>query len=120
MISHSLQRLFATEQIGDITIVRFPSLCELAGEIVPRLGEQLFDLIDHGKHTQLLMNLHNVSGIDSAMIGKVVGLHRRALAAGGRLALCQIPAELNEILQTVKLGSVMGFYRDEEEALRTF
>lgn len=120
MSSQPSQRWFQAEQVGAVTVVRFPHQGSLSGEAVPMIGEELFHLVADLKQTQLVLNLSNVDGVDSAMVGKLVALQKKALAAGGRVALCHVSPELFEIFETVKLPRLIGFYRTEDEAIRTF
>jgi anti-sigma B factor antagonist len=66
----------------------------VAGEIdistVTRLRERLFELADAGR--PLIVDLEQITFIDSAGLGALVGASRRALAHGGSLhAVCARP-----------------------------
>lgn len=107
------------EQVGDITVVRL-TLHDLPEErLVETLGDQLFQLIELG-HYQILLHLGKVEQVNSSILARIVGLHKRAKAAGGRLALCQVDPAIQKTIRLLKLHRFLSIYDREEEALKSF
>ena len=53
-------------------------------------------------------------------MGKLVLLNRRAQAAGGRLALCQLSPMAAEVLDATHLTELFNTYGTELEAVQSF
>ena len=110
---------FTIEQVGEVTVIRFTPSCSrcLEDETIKRIADRLFSLQADEDHRRLVLNLASVARLDSLLLGKLVALHRRALAAGGTLALCQLNAQLYEVFQTLQLTSFLRVYGTEQEAV---
>ncbi|HJT77050.1 MAG TPA: STAS domain-containing protein [Gemmataceae bacterium] len=113
-------RWFRTEAVGPVTVVRFPHPGALTGEAVGVIADQLFQLVDEGGCRRLVVNLANVEGLDSAMLGKLLVLNQKLLALGGRMKLCRVPEPIAEVLETARLPDILGIYEDESQALESF
>jgi anti-anti-sigma factor len=113
-------RWFQVEEVGAATVVRFTRGGALAGAKVDAVAEELDRLVDEEGRLQLLLNLANVEGIASAMLGRFLTLHHKLLVAGGRLKFCGLSPAVQEVFATARLPVLFGIYRGEEEALRTF
>jgi stage II sporulation protein AA (anti-sigma F factor antagonist) len=113
-------RWFRTEEVGDVTVVRFTHRGILAGEEVEGVAEQLHRLVDEEGRRRLLLNLENVESIASAVLGRFLVLHHKLLAAGGRLKFCNLCPPIREIFATAQLTQLFGIYHSEPDALRTF
>jgi anti-anti-sigma factor len=104
------------EPMGEATLVRFTRR-QLWGDEVRSLGAALHRLVDPGGQRRIVLSLAGVERLDSAMLGHILLLHRRAQEAGGRLALCRLTPELYELFQLVQLTGFLSIYGDESEAL---
>jgi anti-anti-sigma factor len=111
---------FQAKQVGDVTVVRFLHRGDLTGGAVEAVAEQLDRLVHEEGRLRLLVNLSNVEGIASAMLGRFLALHHKVLAAGGRLKFCGLSPAVQEVFSTARLPVLLGIYPGEEEALRTF
>src|SRR5262245_19303413 len=105
-------------QQGDVTVVRFLGCPFLDG--AEGVAEQLLSLVQDAGRCRLVVNLTGVDGMNSAMLGKLITVHKKSLPLGGRLALCGVAPKLGQILETVKLSVLVGLYNSEEEAVQSF
>lgn len=105
---------------GPVTVVRFPRSVYLEGEDAESIGEYLFGLVLDAGHCRLVINCEHVEMLSSAMLGKLILLHKKALPLGGRLALCHVPPKLFQIVDTVKLNALVGIYESEADAVRSY
>jgi anti-sigma B factor antagonist len=69
---------------------------------------------------QIVLNLKNVSYIDSGGLGTMVGLYTSAQAAGGNVKLSQLTDRVGQLLQVTKLVTVFESYESEEGAVKSF
>jgi anti-sigma B factor antagonist len=108
------------QQLQEVTVARFPQRIFLDGPEGEAAAEQLLALVQDVGRCRLVINFERVEGLSSAMLGKLITIHKKALPLGGRLALCGIDPKLQQIFDTVKLTVLVGFYATEEEAIQSF
>jgi len=102
----------------DVTILDLKGKIILGAESAS-LREAVRGLLDDGKR-KILLNLGNVSFIDSAGVGTLVASFTTARAAGGEMKLCKLTQKFRETLQVTRLLTVFETYDDEAEAIRQF
>jgi len=99
-------------------------IVELKGKITigsgdVQLRETINKLVDSGKKN-ILVDMHDVTTIDSSGIGELVGSYTTVTNRGGKLKLLHLPAKLNELLHVTQLITVFEVYEDENEAVKSF
>jgi anti-sigma B factor antagonist len=93
----------------------------LEGRIV--LGEETVALRDKVKgllaagRKKIVLNLKNVTMIDSSGLGAMVAAHTSAKSAGGTLRLCNLGPRTDELLQMTRLVTVFEVSDSEAEAV---
>ena len=65
----------------------------------------------------MLLNLTQVSYVDSTGIGEIVGAYTRVTRAGGRLNLFGVSPRIQELLDTTNLDTIIASFPDEPAAL---
>ncbi len=113
--SHWLER----EDVGDVTLVRL-KLARLTDDDAHSLFKQIYSLVDDMRRRNLVLDLRAVEYLPSMALGKLVMLNRKAQAAGGRLVLCELRPEVDEIMQVTRLSDLFAICQTEEEALESF
>jgi anti-sigma B factor antagonist len=89
------------------------------GEAAGSLRDAIKDLV--GKEQKdLLLNLADVTYIDSSGLGELVGAFATVSNRGGRLKLLNLQKRVHELMQLTKLYSVFDIYEDEASAIRGF
>ena len=68
----------------------------------------------------ILINLKDVTYIDSAGLGELVGAYATVASAAGSIKLLHPQNKVHDLLQVTKLYSVFVAFDDESEALRSF
>jgi anti-sigma B factor antagonist len=76
-------------------------------------------LVDEGK-TQILLNLSDVTHIDSSGLGELISGHISVTNHGGTIKLAHLTERLRELMVITKLLTVFDVYDDEAKALATF
>jgi anti-sigma B factor antagonist len=69
--------------------------------------------------TPVVVDLSDITFIDSAGLGALVGAHRRMLEAGGRLRVVRPPALVGRAFELTGLDELLDLYDDREAALAT-
>ena len=73
-----------------------------------------------GGATKILINLRDVTTIDSSGVGELVSAYTTATNRGVKLRLINLPSKVSDILQITQLITVFDVYDSEDEALRSF
>ena len=68
----------------------------------------------------ILINMKDVSTIDSSGIGELVAAYTTVTNRGGKLRLFDIPPKVGDILMITQLVTVFDILDDEEEAVASF
>jgi anti-sigma B factor antagonist len=80
------------------------------------LREIVGDLADKG-HKLIVLNLADVSYIDSSGLGELVKAHTTIRNKGGQLKLASLNKRINDLLQMTRLSAVFDVHKDEASAL---
>jgi len=89
------------------------------GEESNALREKVKSLIAEGKK-KVVLNMANITFIDSAGLGTLVAAHHSAKSQGAALKLAHLGAKFQEVLQITKLLTVFDVYNTEAEAVASF
>ena len=97
---------------------------DLSGQITFTQGDlQLKDKINslvHQGHTNILVNMANVTYVDSAGLGELVGAFTTVTKAGGSMKLVNLTKKLHDLLAITKLLTVFDTFDSEQDALKEF
>ena len=102
-------------EIDGVNVLALDGRVEL-GEATSALREKVKSLIAEGKK-KLVLNMDNITFIDSAGLGTLVSAHHSAKAQGGSLRLCNLGLRSNELLQVTKLYTVFEVSDTEAAAV---
>ena len=89
------------------------------GEESNALREKVKALIAEGKK-KVVLNMANITFIDSAGLGTLVAAHHSAKSQGAALKLAHLGSKFQEVLQITKLLTVFDVYNSEAEAVASF
>jgi anti-sigma B factor antagonist len=84
-----------------------------------QLREVITNAVNNGK-TKILLDMSQVTTIDSSGIGELVGSYTTVTNRGGKLKLLHLPAKLNELLHVTQLITVFEVHESEQEAIASF
>ena len=108
----------STRQVGDVSVVDVAGRITL-GEGSSALRETLREMV--GKNQKkILLNLGDVSYIDSSGIGELVSGFTTVTNSGGQLKLLNLNKRVKDLLQITKLYTVFDVHEDEAHAIRAF
>jgi anti-anti-sigma factor len=108
------------EDFGDVTVLRVkvPTLPD--DETTEALFRQVSSVVEDAGRSRLVLNLDGVVFLASAALGRLVTLMHKVRSAGGRLVLCRVTRNIEELLQVTHLADLLLVYGDEQEAVRSF
>ncbi len=107
-----------TRQVGDVSVIDVAGRITL-GEGSSALRDTLRDMVGKN-HKKILLNLGEVSYIDSSGIGELVSGFTTVTNQGGQLKLLNLTKRVQDLLQITKLYTVFEVYDDEAKAVRSF
>jgi anti-sigma B factor antagonist len=107
-----------TRQVGDVTVLDVAGRITL-GEGSSALRDALKDLAAKG-NKKVLLNLGEVSYIDSSGIGELVSAFTSVTNQGGQLKLLGLNKRVKDLLQITKLYTVFEVHDDEPAAVRSY
>ena len=107
-----------TRQVGDVTVIDVAGRITL-GEGSSALREAMKDLVTKGQK-KILLNLGDVSYIDSSGIGELVSGFTTVTNSGGNLKLLNLNKRVKDLLQITKLYTVFDVKEDEAAAVKGF
>ena len=100
------------------------TILDLKGKITIGMGDVALrnavqEAINSGA-TKVVINLKDVTTIDSSGVGELVSAFTTATNRGVKLCLVNLPSKVSDILQITQLITVFDVYDSEDEALRSF
>jgi len=107
-----------TRQVDSVSVVDLSGRITL-GEGCSQLRELIRDLLAKG-HKNILLNLGEVTYIDSSGIGELVSGFTAVSNQGGQLKLLNLTKKVQDLLQITKLLTVFDVHDDETKAISSF
>ena len=108
----------STRQVGDVTVIDATGRITL-GEGASTFRDTVRDLASKGDK-KILLNLSDVTYIDSSGIGELVSGFTTVTNHGGVLKLLWLSKRVKDLLQITKLYTVFEVFDDESTAIRSF
>jgi anti-sigma B factor antagonist len=107
-----------SRQVDGITVIDVSGRITL-GEGSSVIRDELRDLVAKG-NKKILLNLGDITYIDSSGIGELVAGYASVANAGGTLKLLSLTKRVKDLLQITKLYTVFDVHEDEAHAIRSF
>jgi anti-sigma B factor antagonist len=104
---------------GEVTVIKITGDITLnqGGDVL--LKDKIQSLLQQGQR-KLVLDLGNVSYVDSAGLGQLVQIHATTKAKGGSLRLVNVTKRLKDLLVVTKLVTVFDSYDSEADAVASF
>jgi anti-sigma B factor antagonist len=108
----------STRQVDGVTIIDLSGRITLGeGSVV--LRDAIGDVVAAG-NKKILLNLGDVTYIDSSGIGELVSSFTSVRNQGGELKLLNLTKKVHDLLQITKLYTVFDIKDDEAQAVGSF
>jgi len=108
----------STRQVDGITIIDLSGRITLGeGSVV--LRDTIRDSVGQGVK-KIMLNLGDVTYIDSSGIGELVSAYTTVRNQGGELKLLNLTKKVHDLLQITKLYTVFDVRDDEAGAIKSF
>ena len=105
--------------VGDVVIVDVSGKVTLGdgGDVV--LKDKMQSLVQQGRK-KVLLNLADVSYVDSAGLGEIVQSYATVMKNGGQLKLLNVTKRIRDLLSITKLLTVFECHDSEPDAVASF
>lgn len=103
---------------GKATIVDLSGKLNL-GEATQRLHDKVNSLIQQGQKN-IVLNLRDVSAVDSGGLGELVRTLTTMQKHGGALKVANLPKRIEDLLVMTRLVTVFETFDDENAAVQSF
>jgi anti-sigma B factor antagonist len=104
--------------VGDVTVLDLSGKITI-GEGSVQLREAVRKLLDDG-NKKVLLNLGDVSYVDSSGIGELVSSYTTTNNNGGHLKLLNLTKKIQDLLMITKLLTVFETFDNEQDAVASF
>jgi anti-anti-sigma factor len=100
------------------------TILDLSGKITIGAGDialrnAVMEALNSGA-SKILVNLRDVTTIDSSGVGELVSAYTTVTNRGGKLKLSNLPSKVSDILQITSLITIFEVYDGEAEAIASF
>ncbi len=110
--------VLTSREVDGVTVLELSGRITL-GEGSVQLRDAIRDLIAKGQRS-ILLDLGEVTYIDSSGLGELVSAYTTARNQGASLKLLKLTKKVHDLLQLTKLYTVFDIYDDEASAIASF
>jgi anti-sigma B factor antagonist len=110
MSLQSPPHFFRTECTDGATWVRFIEK-NLNDSNIDLIGDELYDLVDAQGHRALHLDFAAVQSLTSLGLGKLIALHKKLRAVGGRLSVRNVSPGIYEAFDITRLNRLFDVQR---------
>ena len=99
------------------------SICRMTGDIDINTSPDIkksFDEITKEKKDKVVINLRDVSYVDSSGLATLVEILKNLRAYGGKLKLTNLSAKVKGLFEITKLDKLFDIVAEEDEAIGAF
>jgi anti-sigma B factor antagonist len=108
----------STREVKDIVIIDLNGRITM-GEPCAAIRDEIHDQIANGIR-KVVLNLADVSYIDSAGLGELTAAYTSVKNRDGQLKLLNLIKRVQDLMQITKLYTVFDVYDDEKKAIASF
>lgn len=107
-----------TKEIDGVTVLRLNGRL-VFGDASSQLAQLVRQLVSQ-QTTKILLNIEDVTFIDSCGIGDLIASFTTVRKNGGTLKVCSPRDQVLKVLQAVEVPAVVEIYATQQEALASF
>lgn len=111
--------MLKTENIKDITVVRFENVNRFNALIADSVKEKLKSFYNQ-PHTKLILDLVDIEFIDSTGFGVFLSIMKTANNNYGFFRICNIHPDVMELFKLLKLHNVFEIYNTLDDCVNSF
>jgi anti-sigma B factor antagonist len=120
MFAQSADTWLRFEEDGDVTVAKLITQAIMDERVIRVIGQELYRQVEQLGHDQIVVDFSDVRHFSSALLAVLLELNKRIKATKGRLILCGLRPELQEVFVVTKLDGTLKIVADISEAMRQF
>lgn len=105
------------EEVGQTLVVQIAGTA-LDAETSKSFRKQIKDKLQGRK--QVVLDLSELTFVDSSGLGVLIACLRQVSAAGGDLKLCGLSSQVRALFELVRMHRLFSIYNTRDEATRAF
>jgi anti-sigma B factor antagonist len=118
--SETLMAYLMSQKNRGVLVVYINEPKLLDERIITSVGGELNAMMDRAENGMLLVNFQQVKFMSSAMLGRLVTLHKGCQKNKINLKLCNVRKDIREIFSVTRLDKLLKMYSDETDAMTAF
>ena len=107
-----------TKKVADILVVGFAASGPLDSSNVGPFRKKMDSLVENT--TKLLIDIGNITFLDSSGLGTLVAIWKSVSSKGGDLKLCRIDPSVRTVFEVTRIHRFLKIYDTEEEAVASY
>ncbi len=110
---------FDVRKTGGITLLALRgklSFNDLSSSELSKIGETIKLEISHAENSKVVIDLSNVSMIDSSVIGFLIVIYKHVVLRNGSIAFVRPNEDIMDAFHNLGLARVFKFYESEDTA----
>ncbi|MCC6739548.1 MAG: STAS domain-containing protein [Planctomycetia bacterium] len=111
---------FYTQTAGDVTVVFLQDARILDETTVKVIADELMRLVDNTFKIKLMIDFSNVEYLSSAVLGKLVAIHKKVAEGKGVMKLACIKPAIKEVFKITKLDKVFELHDTHQACMDAF
>jgi anti-sigma B factor antagonist len=104
--------------VGDVFVLHLQGPITL-GDGTNRFRKLIQDSLESGKK-KILLNMSEVTYMDSSGLGELVAAYTSTNRGGGKLKLMKLSPRVHDLVQLTKVYRIFEVFDDEQSAVRSF
>lgn len=104
------------QQGAVVAAVNVPRLTD--EDNIDQLGQEMFALAEQFNFRSVVLNIESVEYLTSAVLGKMISLHRKLHRYEGKLVICGVCTAVAEILKSSRLEEYFNIASDVDAAIQ--
>jgi len=113
-------RRIKVKDVGEVAIVTFVDKQFLERDLIRRVGEEMFSLVEEHGCTKVILDFCKVTYVDSIMLGKLITMDKKVKIAKGKLRLCNMRPDIYEVFAITRLNLLFDMRDTREDTLEGF
>lgn len=109
--------LLEVRKQDSVGVVNFTTSRILDQSNVQQLGEEFDELLDKHQLMKIVINFEKINYMSSAVMGKLVALHKKVKQMRGQLRLTDIAPSIYEIFEIMRFDQIFDIRETEDEAV---
>ena len=115
-----MSALRSQETDEGVVVITFTDAKILDEAKIQQIGKELMTHTTTTPNGKLLLNFTGVAFMSSAMIGKLVLMHKKCKNAEIKMKVCNISDNVMEVFKITRLHKVFDIQKDRDKALKSY